>query len=85
MVIRKGGKLASIEDPSEQEFIQNSIKQFQDSHTSFWIGLYRTHAGKVQLSSSFIKSNIKQYCDNKNRNDVCKTSSETAMLQMTVA
>ncbi|XP_040027915.2 macrophage mannose receptor 1 isoform X1 [Gasterosteus aculeatus] len=43
--MKHGGKLASIEDPSEQEFIQNSIKQFQDSHTSFWIGLYRTHAG----------------------------------------
>ncbi|KAM8849997.1 macrophage mannose receptor 1-like isoform 2-T2 [Spinachia spinachia] len=43
--IKHGGHLASIEDPSEQEFIQNSIEQFQDSHNSFWIGLYRTHAG----------------------------------------
>ncbi|KAL6103984.1 uncharacterized protein ACO6RY_13810 [Pungitius sinensis] len=43
--IKHGGNLASIEDPSEQEFIQNTIKQFKDSHTSFWIGLYKTHAG----------------------------------------
>uniref|UniRef100_A0A3B4X378 Mannose receptor, C type 1b n=1 Tax=Seriola lalandi dorsalis TaxID=1841481 RepID=A0A3B4X378_SERLL len=42
---RHGGSLASIEDPSEQEFIQNNAKIYKDSHTSFWIGLYKTHKG----------------------------------------
>ncbi|XP_022613990.1 macrophage mannose receptor 1-like isoform X1 [Seriola dumerili] len=42
---RHGGSLASIEDPSEQEFIQNNTKTYKDSHTSFWIGLYKTHKG----------------------------------------
>ncbi|KAM6919233.1 macrophage mannose receptor 1-like [Xenentodon cancila] len=43
--VRHGGILASIEDPSEQKFIQNNIEIFQDSHASFWIGLYKTHKG----------------------------------------
>ncbi|XP_040911918.1 macrophage mannose receptor 1-like [Toxotes jaculatrix] len=46
--VRHGGTLASIEDPTEQEFIQGNVKQFQDSHASFWIGLYKTHAGLWQ-------------------------------------
>ncbi|XP_039999699.1 macrophage mannose receptor 1-like [Xiphias gladius] len=44
--VRQGGSLASIEEPSEQEFIQNNAKVFEDSHTSFWIGLYKTHKGE---------------------------------------
>ncbi|XP_044077016.1 macrophage mannose receptor 1-like [Siniperca chuatsi] len=43
--VRHGGTLASIEDPSEQDFIQSNINIFKDSHTSFWIGLYKTHRG----------------------------------------
>ncbi|XP_034742576.1 macrophage mannose receptor 1-like [Etheostoma cragini] len=43
--VRHGGNLASIEDPSEQEFIQSNINTFQDSQSSFWIGLYKTHTG----------------------------------------
>ncbi|XP_068427308.1 macrophage mannose receptor 1-like [Clinocottus analis] len=38
-----GAHLASIEDPSEQAFIQDNIGLFQDSQNSFWIGLYKTH------------------------------------------
>ncbi|XP_069548054.1 macrophage mannose receptor 1-like [Brachyistius frenatus] len=41
--VRHGGMLASIEEPSEQEFIQNQVKTFQDTYTSFWMGLYKTH------------------------------------------
>lgn len=44
----KGGSLASIEDPPEQEFIQKHLKVFQDSHSFFWIGLYKTNKGTVQ-------------------------------------
>ncbi|XP_038573589.1 macrophage mannose receptor 1b [Micropterus salmoides] len=43
--VRHGGILASIEDPSEQQFIKSNIEIFQDSHSSFWIGLYKTHKG----------------------------------------
>uniref|UniRef100_A0A3Q3KWV0 Mannose receptor, C type 1b n=1 Tax=Mastacembelus armatus TaxID=205130 RepID=A0A3Q3KWV0_9TELE len=42
---RHGGMLVSIEDPSEQQFIKNYAEMFQDTHTSFWIGLYKTHKG----------------------------------------
>uniref|UniRef100_A0A3B4UJN7 Mannose receptor, C type 1b n=1 Tax=Seriola dumerili TaxID=41447 RepID=A0A3B4UJN7_SERDU len=42
---RHGGSLATIEDPSEQQFLQSNVEMFQDSHTSFWIGLYKTHKG----------------------------------------
>uniref|UniRef100_A0A665X444 Macrophage mannose receptor 1-like n=1 Tax=Echeneis naucrates TaxID=173247 RepID=A0A665X444_ECHNA len=42
---RHGGALASIEDPSEQQFLQRAIEIFQDNHQSFWIGLYKTHKG----------------------------------------
>ncbi|XP_071348972.1 macrophage mannose receptor 1-like [Trachinotus anak] len=44
--VRHGGSLASIEDPSEQEFIQSNARNFQDNHPSFWIGLYKTHKEK---------------------------------------
>ncbi|XP_070700691.1 macrophage mannose receptor 1-like [Pempheris klunzingeri] len=44
--VRHGGTLASIEDPSEQEFIERNAKIFQDSQTSFWIGLFKTHRGE---------------------------------------
>ncbi|KAM7379550.1 hypothetical protein PAMP_005096 [Pampus punctatissimus] len=40
-----GGTLASIEDSTEQAFIKSNLERFQDSHTSFWIGLYKTHKG----------------------------------------
>ncbi|XP_041804638.1 macrophage mannose receptor 1-like [Chelmon rostratus] len=43
---RHGGSLASIEDPSEQDFIQSNAKMFEDSQASFWIGLYKTHRGE---------------------------------------
>ncbi|XP_014899453.1 macrophage mannose receptor 1-like isoform X2 [Poecilia latipinna] len=44
--LEHGGSLASIGDPFEQEFILNSIKPFQDSHTSYWMGLYKTNRGE---------------------------------------
>ncbi|XP_068197546.1 macrophage mannose receptor 1-like isoform X2 [Antennarius striatus] len=43
--VRHGGVLASIENPDEQKFINESVKIFQDGHSSFWIGLYKTHKG----------------------------------------
>ncbi|KAG8014277.1 Macrophage mannose receptor 1, partial [Nibea albiflora] len=43
---RHGGQLVSIENPSEQEFIQNTSRMFKDRHTSFWLGLYKSHKGK---------------------------------------
>ncbi|XP_022613796.1 macrophage mannose receptor 1-like isoform X2 [Seriola dumerili] len=39
----KCATLASIEDPSEQQFIQNNVNIYKDSESSFWIGLYKTH------------------------------------------
>ncbi|XP_017266613.1 macrophage mannose receptor 1-like [Kryptolebias marmoratus] len=44
--VSHGGMLASIEDPAEQEFIQNNIGTFRDSHSSYWIGLFKTKRGK---------------------------------------
>ncbi|KAM8728446.1 macrophage mannose receptor 1-like [Acanthopagrus schlegelii] len=44
--VTHGGLLASIEDPSEQEFIESNIKIFQDSETFFWTGLYKNHKGE---------------------------------------
>ncbi|XP_015253776.1 PREDICTED: macrophage mannose receptor 1-like [Cyprinodon variegatus] len=41
-----GGVLASIADPHEQEFIQSNIGTFKDTHTSYWIGLFKTHKGE---------------------------------------
>uniref|UniRef100_A0A669D8Q0 Mannose receptor, C type 1b n=2 Tax=Oreochromis niloticus TaxID=8128 RepID=A0A669D8Q0_ORENI len=43
--VRHGGVLASIEDPSEQEFIKGVVTNFKDRHNSFWIGLFKTHKG----------------------------------------
>ncbi|CAJ1072733.1 macrophage mannose receptor 1-like isoform X1 [Xyrichtys novacula] len=43
--VRHGGVLASIEDPDEQQFIKNHVEIFQDGHSSFWIGLFKTHQG----------------------------------------
>ncbi|XP_018531719.1 macrophage mannose receptor 1 isoform X2 [Lates calcarifer] len=40
---RHGGSLASIEDPSEQEFIESNVGIYKDSHSSFWLGLYKSH------------------------------------------
>lgn len=60
----KGGSLASTEDPSEQELIQNHARVFQDSHSFFWIGLYKTHKGTVTLSAFWWKQ-IFSYRDEK--------------------
>ncbi|KAK2822605.1 hypothetical protein Q5P01_022670 [Channa striata] len=46
--VRHGGTLASIEDPFEQVFIETNLKTYEDSHSSFWIGLYKTHRGTWQ-------------------------------------
>ncbi|XP_078029223.1 macrophage mannose receptor 1-like [Epinephelus lanceolatus] len=43
---RHGGLLASIEDPSEQEFIKNNANIFKDSYRNFWIGLFKTLKGE---------------------------------------
>uniref|UniRef100_A0A3B4UK92 Mannose receptor, C type 1b n=1 Tax=Seriola dumerili TaxID=41447 RepID=A0A3B4UK92_SERDU len=48
--MKYGATLASIEDPSEQQFIQNNVNIYKDSESSFWIGLYKTHKGTVTLS-----------------------------------
>uniref|UniRef100_A0A674PBS8 Mannose receptor, C type 1b n=1 Tax=Takifugu rubripes TaxID=31033 RepID=A0A674PBS8_TAKRU len=45
---RLGATLASIEDPSEQEFIKRNIFIYSNSYSSFWIGLYRTLSGMWQ-------------------------------------
>ncbi|KAJ0011983.1 hypothetical protein NQD34_012958 [Periophthalmus magnuspinnatus] len=45
---RHGGRLASIEDPSEQEFIEGNVKLYKDAHTSFWVGLFKSHKGTWQ-------------------------------------
>ncbi|XP_047444532.1 macrophage mannose receptor 1-like [Mugil cephalus] len=44
--VKHGANLASIEDPSEQDFITTHVITFKDSYTSFWIGLYKTHRGE---------------------------------------
>nr|XP_040027916.1 macrophage mannose receptor 1-like [Gasterosteus aculeatus aculeatus] len=44
--VRHGGSLASIEDPAEQEFIKGHVEVFRDSTSSFWVGLFKTHAGE---------------------------------------
>ncbi|KAM8849999.1 macrophage mannose receptor 1-like isoform 1-T1 [Spinachia spinachia] len=44
--VRHGGSLASIEDPVEQEFIKTNVQIFQDSISSFWVGLFKTHQGE---------------------------------------
>lgn len=41
-----GAALVSIEDPQEGAFIQENLELFQDSSTTFWIGLYKTHEGE---------------------------------------
>uniref|UniRef100_A0A3Q0R9F3 Mannose receptor, C type 1b n=1 Tax=Amphilophus citrinellus TaxID=61819 RepID=A0A3Q0R9F3_AMPCI len=38
--VEHGGMLVSIEDSSEQEFIKSKLRIFQDSYSSFWIGLF---------------------------------------------
>ncbi|KAM8838452.1 macrophage mannose receptor 1-like isoform 2-T2 [Synchiropus picturatus] len=43
--VRHGGSLASIMDPDEQVFIASNVEIFKDSHSSFWIGLFKTHKG----------------------------------------
>ncbi|KAI9544496.1 hypothetical protein NQZ68_001369 [Dissostichus eleginoides] len=45
-----GGTLASITDPSEQEFIHSYIIKIAQRKESFWIGLYKTHRGMWQWS-----------------------------------
>lgn len=46
-LLHKDGTLASIEDPSEQEFIQSHARIFQDKHDSFWIGLIKGLKGNT--------------------------------------
>lgn len=43
----EGGSLLSIEDPSEQAFINSYIQVFKDNFDAFWIGLYKTHRGML--------------------------------------
>ncbi|XP_042353414.1 macrophage mannose receptor 1-like [Plectropomus leopardus] len=43
---RHGGSLASIEDPSEQEFIKSNANIYKDISSTFWIGLFKTHKGE---------------------------------------
>lgn len=44
-LIYEGGTLVSIEDPIEQGFIQSHIQIFQDTYSSYWIGLFRSKHG----------------------------------------
>uniref|UniRef100_A0A674MM68 Mannose receptor, C type 1b n=1 Tax=Takifugu rubripes TaxID=31033 RepID=A0A674MM68_TAKRU len=44
--VQHGASLASIGDPSEQEFIEKHIKVFEDIHSSFWIGLFKSNRGE---------------------------------------
>ncbi|KAK7944579.1 hypothetical protein WMY93_000307 [Mugilogobius chulae] len=45
---RHGGMLASIGDPDEQKFIETNVKVFKDAHSSFWVGLFKSHRGTWQ-------------------------------------
>uniref|UniRef100_A0A3P9IWG7 Mannose receptor, C type 1b n=1 Tax=Oryzias latipes TaxID=8090 RepID=A0A3P9IWG7_ORYLA len=45
---RHGGMIVSIEDPSEQDFIETELQNYKDQHNSFWLGLYKTHKGTWQ-------------------------------------
>lgn len=54
----EGGSLLSIEDPSEQEFIQNNLMIYKDSKSSFWIGLYKTHKGTFTIIYVYMLRNI---------------------------
>ncbi|KAL4635258.1 macrophage mannose receptor 1-like [Arapaima gigas] len=44
--MQMGGVLLSIEDPLEDNFIQENIEMLRDNSRSFWIGLYKTHRGE---------------------------------------
>ncbi|XP_034038309.1 macrophage mannose receptor 1-like [Thalassophryne amazonica] len=44
--VRHSGALTSIENPDEQQFIQTQLKRFEDSHNSFWIGLFQNQRGE---------------------------------------
>lgn len=54
-----GGDLVSIEDPSEQQYIKNYIEILQDSHSSFWLGLYKNHAGITYFRANKREQNKK--------------------------
>uniref|UniRef100_A0A3P9LTA8 Mannose receptor, C type 1b n=1 Tax=Oryzias latipes TaxID=8090 RepID=A0A3P9LTA8_ORYLA len=45
---KHGGMIVSIEDPSEQDFIETELQNYKDQHNSFWLGLYKTHKGTWQ-------------------------------------
>lgn len=45
----EGGLLASIEDPAEQQFLKTNVEVLQDSHSSFWVGLFKNHQGIIRL------------------------------------
>lgn len=59
----KGGKLASIGDPSEQAFIKSNVEILKDSHSSFWIGLYKTHKGMIK--KNYLMTNLKSSSNQK--------------------
>ena len=71
----KGASLASIEDPSEQEFIKSHTSVYQDIHSSFWIGLYKNIRGTVTFSDLLWKEAL-SYRDRKdwkkNQNSLCE-------------
>ena len=50
-IVFEGGALASIVDPEEQNFIQDQLLILSDGQSSFWIGLYKTHAG-IEFTSN---------------------------------
>lgn len=57
-VFCEGGTLASIGDPLEQEFILNNIKIFQDTYTSFWLGLFKTNKGNEHHKKAVLKEKL---------------------------
>ena len=66
----EGGVLASIEDPAEQQFLKSNVEIFLDRHSSFWIGLYKTHKGINTLRKiSFQKSLLTKISLGKNKSD----------------
>ncbi|XP_034026660.1 macrophage mannose receptor 1-like [Thalassophryne amazonica] len=44
--LKMGANLASVQDPQESQFIQQTLDLLQDGAKSFWIGLYKSHEGE---------------------------------------
>lgn len=55
LFVGEGGILASIEDPDEQKFIKTHVEIFQDGHSAFWIGLFKTHKGMITSFMCILK------------------------------